>query len=227
MADELTLDAVGLKVAQSLTRSLVADSIKGRKTRNGLKANFPDSDIGSIGLTQYGLALMTSCLVHFEVIKRESLFSEMFGNDATIADSQDQLLRSLVERTTEATQDQLFAGIPPNVSLVPCDEWGFESNPTDCRANLGIDQLTPADMVVNLLPILLGGVNQMGGKSWEAGHKSWHCVDAFCRYGMGCSTFHLSVKAGYPMQELQLMDWFIGPLSAHAYELNNGFGLIA
>jgi hypothetical protein len=230
MAGELTLDDVGLKSAQSLTQSLVGDSIKGRTNRKGLKANFPDSDIGSIGLTPYGLALMTSWLVQFEVIKRESLFSEMFGNDATIANSQDQLLRSLVERTIEATQDQLFAGIPPNVSLVPCDEWGF-----DCRADLGIDQLTPTDMGVNLLPILLvglkplllGGLKQIEVKSWKPSHKSRHCVDAFCRYGMGCSTFHPSFKAGYHVQELQLMDWFVGPLTAHDHSLNAGFGLIA
>ena len=227
MADKLSLDDVGLKSAQSLTQSLVGDCIKGRKNRKDLKANFPDSDIGSIGLTPYGLALMTGWLVQFEVIKRESLRSEIFGDEATIADSQDQLLRSLVERTIEATQEQLFAGIPPNVPLVPCDEWGFENSPTDCQAKLGIDQLTPVDMGVNLLPILLDGRFGRSSKSLEAGHEMYHCLDAFFRYGMGCSRFHLSLKAGYLLEEIQLRYWFIGPLSAHGQQLNAGFGLIA
>lgn len=212
MAAELNLDAKQLELTQSSIRTLVSDSIKDRKIRRALKANFPDDNISSIGLTPYGLALMTSVLVQFEVMKRESWFMEHFGCDQ----------ESLVERTVQATQDQLFKGIPPNIPTVPCSESVLE-DPTECP--LSVNQHTPTDMVSHLFQIILRR-KLFAPDFWEE-HERWHRVAAFTRYGMGCSRFVWNRKSILNVDTAHVIYWFGAPWTFHNRMLKDGFGLIA
>ena len=209
---------LALEAAQVGIKMQVANATKGRKRRKRLSANFPDCDVRSIGLTPYGLAIMT-CVLFLQEVSREPVkFMNHFGCEH----------ESLTEHAIAAIQDQVFGDTPADVpSFRPVDaevavcEDDYELRVLGIDCSLSVSHHTPIDMLTHLMPLLRG-------EAVPIRHDSLHRVAAFNRYGMGCSEFHTALsKGGHVSEDQYLVNWFVGSLAYWGQMIDTGFGFSA
>jgi hypothetical protein len=193
------ISSSNLEVAQYFISSINEELLRGRKRRKWLSRNYPDCDVGSIGLTPYGLAIMTCVLFCQEVSREPVKFANYFDCEPEL----------LIECSVAAIQDQVFEGTSADVpafQLEKCNNY-----PVGC--GLSAEHFTPTDMVLHLLR-LLTAYGSYKFDAPEQKHDENHRIAAFTQYGMGCSTFRPSVSSGSVlMEDMQLLLWFSGTLT--------------